>query len=430
MNENQENNGVILPKNEPVLSYSPVRAPGQEWLIFGKNQPQKQQPSIKDHKRYTPSMDLNHDGKRIDPKYLWIEELDFDQYVETAALLPENKALLKRFLNDARLGKTIKKGAKKKIDRARLVKYVQDLRKLDAFFQKPLDQATCDDMERFITALEDGTLKSMKGTPFGKETQVCIKKIVIKFYKWLNGGHVAPEIVSWIDTCYKIKDYRAPKKEHIDTILSQMVGAETHRNRAIISVLFDGGLRADELLNLRNADVWKDGGVYWLRIQFSKTKKRTINLPLFTEHLERWNNNHPNRNNPEAQFLPISYTALLKMIKRAGNSAGFKLTPHSLRHGAATYWARHLSRYHLCARLGWAMSSKQPDRYIDQQGFDQAETVKVAEQSNIGKLSSENDDLRRQLSTLQEQMARLLEQDRRDLQSIIATVKAEIQQGK
>lgn len=370
-------------------------------------------------------------GRIIDAKYRWIQELDLEAYIEKTGMLQHNKVLLLRFVQDARLGKTIKQGAKKKIDKPRLVKYVQDLKKLDAYFRKPLDAIDQADMERFILDLEEGRLVQTTGKPYGIETQVCIKKIVIKFYKWLNGGK-RPDLVDWIDTSYKVKDYRAPREEQIRNILDRMSSndpGELMRNRALIMVLFDSGARADELGNVRLEHISKEEGIYKMRIAFSKTRPRTVSLPLCTEYLDKWLRVHPFIEDRQRQLFPLTYTAMHHMIQRAGKRAAIKMTPHTIRHASATYWARHLSRYQLCQRMGWALSSKQPDRYIDQEGLGEEKVTQVVEQNNMQRMALENAQLNRRLAVMEEQFERLLKAEKEELRQIIKKVVSENKEG-
>lgn len=365
---------------------------------------------------------IHPEGRIVDRKYQWRGVTDIYTLLADSALLSENKALLEAFIRDAELGKTIKNKAKKKVGALRLVKYLQDLKKLDAYFRKPLDQVTQPEMERFITDLEKGRLTQKSGKPYAAETQVCMKKVVMKFYRWLR----KPELIEWIDTSYELKDYRAISKEQLDTILNLMTSnspANLARNRAMLAFLFDSGCRADELLNVRLKDLTMEKGDYKVRIEVSKTKKRTMLLPLCTRYLEPWLDVHPARTEPGAQLFPLAYHALVNQVARAGQIIKLKLTPHSLRHGAATYWARHLSRYQLCYRFGWGMSSKQPDRYIDQEGLDQDIVKDVVEADAVRKYAAENDELRRRLAMLEEQMGRFLQEDKAELQRIITLVK-------
>ncbi len=365
---------------------------------------------------------IHREGRITDPKYDWRGVTDLYGLLADTPLLAANRGLLDHFLRDAELGKTIKKRAKKKIGALRLLKYLQDLKKLDAYFQKPLDKVTQPEMEAFITDLEKGRYTQKNGRPYASETQVCLKKIVMKFYRWLG----KPDLVEWFDTSYELKDYRAISKEQLDYVLETMTSntpANLARNRALLAFLFDAGARADEALNVRVGDLSQERE-YKVRITVSKTEKRTLVLPLASRYLAAWLDLHPARDVPAAQLFPLNYHALFNQVARAGECLKVKLTPHSLRHASATYWARHLSRYQLCYRMGWAMSSKQPDRYIDQEGLDQDAVKGAVEVDAARRYASENDDLRRRLAMMEEQFSRFLQGDMEELKKIIEIVKA------
>lgn len=349
------------------------------------------------------------------------------------SLLPDNKTLLLAFISDAELGKTIKKGRKKKVSQARIVKYVDDLTKLDRFTGKSFKQINQNEMERFIMGLENGTIKSQRGQPFKQETIITTKNVIKKFYKWLLGeSKYYPELVSWFDTSLEIPEYKAIKKEQIDAALSIITSTTPYnlaRNRALIAILFDSGARADELLNVRLKHLTLEKGTYKLRIEFSKTLKRTIGLPLYTKYIDSWLDIHPARANQEAQLFPIGYQELRKMVKRIGKQLNFpKLTPHSFRHGSITYYAnlKIFSDQQLKYRYGWSANSKQLSRYIDQEGLNQEEAVSqinvLQEQREVERLASENKILNQRLALLEEQMERLFAADKAELERIIQKV--------
>lgn len=365
---------------------------------------------------------IHPEGRITDPKYAWRGVTDLYGLLADTPLRPRNKELLEAFLRDAELGKTIKGRAKKQIGPHRLLKYVQDLKKLDTYFRKDLDAVSLKDMEQFISDLQQGRFLKKNGKPYAPETQVCMKNVVSKFYRWLD----RQELVEWFDTSFELKEYRAISKDQLDTILELLTSntpANVVRNRAILAVLFDSGARADELLNIRLQDLTREQTDYKLRITVSKTKKRTLVLPLSSQYIDRWLQQHPARGEGLAQLFPLNYHALFNVVDRAGQVIGHKLTPHGLRHASATYWARHLSRYQLCHRFGWSMSSKQPDRYLDREGLGTEVVREAVEVDAVRKYAAENDDLRRRLAVMEEQLSQFMQQDLNELKAIIARVR-------
>ena len=340
--------------------------------------------------------------------------------------LPENVVLLKKFIYDAYLGKTILGREKKKVGLKRLLKYIQDLKKLDVYFKKPFGDITEYDMERFILDLEDGVLKTPDGHAYAGETQVVIKKMIKKFYKWLEGDNVeVPRKVRWIDTSVEPIEYVSLSKDELDKVLSLMTSNSSYnlvRNRALLMFLFDSGLRAEEVLNIRMKHLTLKNDDYVVRVEFSKTKKRTITLPFCKEFLNSWLDMHPMPNEPSAQLFPITYNALRGVVNRVGDIVKKHITPQSLRHSSATYWCQHLTPYELCYRLGWSMSSKMPQRYIDREGLSQEKASKVVKAAKVESLEQENALLARRLATLEDQMTKFFEKDVEEAKKIIRMV--------
>lgn len=394
---------------------------------------QKQQTSIKEsrHKPMPMNKPKIHPEGHIDTqghlkKYLSVMARVKEGRIK---LLPQNREDLLEFIADAELGKTIKKGSKKKISQARVVKYVDDLTKLDNFLNKPFAEVTQKEMERFITGLEKGTILSKRGTPFKTETIITTKNVIKKFYKWkLGGGKVLPELVDWFDTSIELPEYHAIKKEQLDSALAMITSntpANLTRNRALLAILFDSGARQDELLNVRLKHLTQENGCYKMRIEFSKTMKRTVWLPLYKEYIDAWLDIHPNRT-PEAQLFPIGYQPLRQIVLRVGKQMKLsKLTPHSFRHGSITYYANlnTYSEQQLKYRFGWSPNSKMLSRYIDREGLNQKDSASqitaLQEQKEVEKLTQENKQLNQRLAMLEEQMQRFFAKDKEELQRII-----------
>jgi hypothetical protein len=95
-----------------------------------------------------------------------------------ATILPDNKRLILTFIRDCTLGKTIRKGTKKKIGPARCLKYMAILSRLSDEFKKSFDRVVQEDMERLILSLEEGRILSSRGKPYSEETRADYKKVI------------------------------------------------------------------------------------------------------------------------------------------------------------------------------------------------------------------------------------------------------------
>jgi len=340
-----------------------------------------------------------------------------DRFNKDKTILSENKKLILEFIRDAELGKTIKNKAKKKIGEARLTKYLYRLRDLSKYFKKPFTKITQKDMERFIYALEKNKIKGKK---FKERTKVDIKNNIKKFWKWLYAGKKAKrdevgdlEIINWIDTSLKEQEIPALTREEVELL----VNACDTKYKAIVKVLFDSGARIEEFLNLTIGDLTKKGDFYKIRIKYSKTKPRTISIPMSTVEIENWLRLHPDRKNLGAYLFPLNYDAIRMKLKREGMEIlGQNVTPHLLRHSSATYYANKLSYFQLCYRYGWSMASNQPQRYIDRNGIEEEKTAKIIKGDDVSELREENKGIKEEFQRLKENYEELREDFKKVLQ--------------
>ncbi len=333
-------------------------------------------------------------------------------------IILENKLLILDFLRDCELGKTVRNKSKKKIGVAKRQKYLDLLKDFVKWSNKPFKDIDIKDMERIILALDRNVYKKKNGKPFSDATKVDYKLAIRKFYKWYKGNNITcPEIVSWIETYHTLKEIPALTRKEIEVLIDS--ASDTMLKTAIM-ILFDSGARIEELLNLRLNNITKEEDYYLLRIEYSKTKPRTVSVPMSTELLERWLKEHPNRDNSYAQLFPIEYPALRKRLLRLGNRVLKKnINPHLFRHSSATYYANKLNHFQMCVRYGWTMSSDMPARYIDRAGVSEKETAKIVKNANINEIKEENQRLKEDLSLMKEQIDKLNEKTNVFLNKII-----------
>jgi site-specific recombinase XerD len=141
-----------------------------------------------------------------------------------------------------------------------------------------------------------------------------------------------------------------PTEEELRAVLAACSDTlEGVRNRALILVLADSGLRAGEVLHLLVED-WRpsDRGLF---VRAGKGRKDRVAFvgPTTTRLLKTWLTRHPAAS-PEAFLFvdssrrPLKYrnlaTIMLRLSVRAGLPATRRLHPHALRHFAATSWLR------------------------------------------------------------------------------------------
>lgn len=320
-----------------------------------------------------------------------------------------NKDLMMTYLRDAALGKTSRKSAKKKVGIARRLDYLTSLTKLIDFLQKDLDQVTQPEMETFIEALEAGRVRSRRvywkhktfyreRAPLSPRYVVDIKISIRGYYRYLLGGGTNyPPLVDWFDVQMPRKRTPSLTPREVQTMVDR---ARTPRDRALIQVLFDGGFRLGELINIRLKHVTfrqveGEQRCFFLEAPYSKTVPRTVVLPMpeTTKWLLLWLQDHPSRpaigddgtlrGDLTPQLFPMTADAIEQFFAKHGPASINKhVFPHLMRHTSATYWANKLSYFQICRRFGWTMTSKSPQTYIDAAGIDEMQTVRAFQQEH------------------------------------------------
>ena len=357
-----------------------------------------------------------------------IEEVDkyfgnkLKRIEEDKELSKTNKKIILNYLYEAELGKTIKKGTKKKIGSGRLLQCSGFLNQMakDWFKGVDLDRVTEKQMQGFILKLDRGKIKKKlnrsNGEDYSHSTRKNIKKFIRKFYKHILGkGDVYPELVSWIDTSSKENEIKAIRglKNSVWEIIDIIPDL---RKKALIGVLFDSGFREGEIINCNISDIEKrDDGIYYISCKHSKTKPRTVALPYSSKLLDRWIEKHPYKNNPKAHLWQTSRRMLYKTMKLYSKKAlGISYTVHQVRHTSATFYAPKMDRVSFCKKYGWSYSSSIPDKYIDFSKVEQNKIIDVVKADENAKLKEELDtqrvkqlDIEDRLKTQQEQMAKM-----------------------
>lgn len=315
----------------------------------------------------------------------------------------KNKDFILDFLRDCELGKTVKNRGKKKIGTATRLKSLIYLDRISRWVGKPFNQITQNEFEEFILDLERGKFKrAIDNRPFTERTKVGYKEVIRKFFEWMNHAHKLGLDISFIDTTSQ--DIEIPAISYEE--LQKMAGlAPNVRTKFIVKVLFDSGARIEEFLNMRIDDLWWDDELkcYVVRIRISKTKPRTISLPLSTKEINEYFDylKASDEYSPERPLVTLRYDAVRMLIgrlsKRVLNKA---MSPHDFRHASATYYARKLSYFPFCYRYGWTFNSSQPRRYIDRNGLQERDTAKIIHNDEIGKFKDESQQLKENLARL------------------------------
>ena len=201
-----------------------------------------------------------------------------------------------------------------------------------------------------------------------------------RFYKWhLGKDRSYPECVEWI----KIKNVHPSRQIEPEMLItkedenSMIKASENARDRAIISTLYDSGVRVGELGEMKIKSVTFDQHGVILRVPQGKTGFRQVRVVGDSiPYLRAWLSVHPDGSNPEAWLfcsisegkkgMQLNYYAIDKMIKRAARKGGVgrRVHTHLFRHTRATMLASRVMEAPLESQMGWVHGSKQTRTYV------------------------------------------------------------------
>ncbi len=201
---------------------------------------------------------------------------------------------------------------------------------------------------------------------------------VVKYQKYLVGKNLSPATVGsylrhikafvhWLDEYgylqekewyKKIKVPRAPKKNvkiysdsEIKLIFESAVAETpmlTARNRLIICLMFDSGLRQNEVCSIKWSDISYESGM--LNVHGKGRKDRLVPIGALTfAYLREYKACCPF----ESEYLllnrrgaPLTRNAVKLFMSKMRNKLGFEFSSHKLRHNFATnYIIDHYDKY-------------------------------------------------------------------------------------
>lgn len=224
--------------------------------------------------------------------------------------------------------------------------YERDLKRLTEY----LDEHGIDPIHATFTDLQAFVFDTFKDIS-SVRTQARLIAGIHSFYRFLLYHHHIEQDPSELLETPK-KEIHLPdvlSTEEIDRMIAQinMSKNESHRNRAIIEMLYGSGLRVSELVNLRLSDMYLNEG--YMRITGKGSKQRLVPVsPVAIEWFGYWMQDRNSLDiKPEAidiAFLnrygrQLTRAMIFTIIKTLAHEAGIQKTisPHTLRHSFATH---------------------------------------------------------------------------------------------
>lgn len=227
-----------------------------------------------------------------------------------------------------------------------IIAYEQDLQRLQSYMDGhniDIVKAKYEDLQAFVYE-QSKSISSVR-------TQARLIAGIHSFYRFLlYHNYIEQDPSELLET---------PKKEHrlpdvltldeIDSMIAQldMSKPESHRNRAIIEMLYGSGLRVSELVNLKISDIYRQEG--FMRITGKGNKQRLVPIsPVADEWLSYWFQDR-NQLDIKPEFSDIVFlnrygrqltrAMIFTIIKTLARQANIHKTisPHTLRHSFATH---------------------------------------------------------------------------------------------
>ncbi len=283
---------------------------------------------------------------------------------------PENKNVIEKFIRDQKI--------KSEISLSRVYILYSQMRFISRIMKDKLQNPSDDDVKDLVERINNH--KVVKGNRKPEDatdvTKRNIKATARQFFNWLNDD-TPPKYLKLIRTNSKLS--RQKEKEIISPELHQrMIDAcENVRDKAILSILYDSGVRAGELLNRKIKDLeFEDYGLI-LRVRSGKTGYRQVIVvgesPVY---LRQWLDVHPDRNNANAPLFmkvnrngesgELDYNALRQIFQRVKERAGIteRIHPHLYRHTRASILAGSVAEAPLESQMGWIHGSKMSATYV------------------------------------------------------------------
>lgn len=305
---------------------------------------------------------------------------DYDRLIERIdandSILSENKKAIHIYVDKAEA---------RKLNIKTVIKHLYGLEKfLEAMDKKIiLKDATKEDVERAVARLNHLKLSD--------EVSRSINVTIKSFYKQCFGdGEFYPQPVRWIKTSIN-KSHKLLPEDILteDEIEKMLETANNPRDKAIISLLFDSGIRIGELLSLRKKDVELGGGQSKHVMVTGKTGMRQIpihfSVPYLAQYLNLVKDLKPNQtlwwNLKQSNIKgELSYGGVLKMLKEVATASGIekRIYPHLFRHSRASFYANKLTEQQLKVFFGWTGASSMAATYVHLSGRDIDNAVLVA----------------------------------------------------
>ena len=254
-----------------------------------------------------------------------------------------------------------------------------DLRFILRVLPKDAKLATKKDIENVVMAINKGKTRDYNGNPTNKDLAILskrkLKEILRAFYRWLYNSDHYPEIVNWIKVDRDVSNKLPEDLLNEEEVKKLIENCKNQRDKTIIALLWDTGMRVGELLNLRIRDISMSDGLSHGIVR-GKTGERKVPLVFSVPYLANYLNDFRKNCMQDDPLLttfehntssnvPIDYMHIRKMLGdlKERTKLQKRLYPHLFRHSRATYYANFLTEQQAKRYFGWSGGSTMVARY-------------------------------------------------------------------
>jgi len=255
---------------------------------------------------------------------------------------------------------------------ARVEKYLGHVKCLALLVKKDFADATREDLETLVRLIQN--------SDYSEWTKHDLRVTLKKLYRWLKRTDEDPPETRWIRVGNPNSNKKLPKELLTEDDAAKLIDAcLTHRDKALVAVLFETGCRIGEIASLRIKHV--EPNRYGFRLIVSgKTGDRRVLVISSAAYLTDWLNDHPCKSDPEAYLWitsdfrahQLSYARVCAMLRDAAKRAQVRkrVNPHTFRHSRATLLANSLTEAQMNEYFGWVQGSNMPSVYVHLSGRD------------------------------------------------------------
>ena len=262
-----------------------------------------------------------------------------EKYRREGRITDDDATLIRQYIQERRNSRHLSVG--------RINKIIYSLLLWRRYMTRPFKEQTITDLYDGIETLTNG--KKINGKVLKKNTLFDTVGIIKPFYQWMidEGYSTLPE--------KKLRAIKRPSQDTMtktaadllipDEITKIIQACGSSRDRALITMMYEGGFRIGELGNLTWGDMKFDEYGVVVNTNKKTGKPRYLRLISSREALAAWQNDYPFPKSAQALVFVdhrkkgMTYHAMRKQIQRIAVRAGIekRVHPHIFRHSRITH---------------------------------------------------------------------------------------------